>query len=35
MQSNNKSEKEIKDTCLSLSKWKSIDVLYFADSLET
>ena len=33
MQSNNKSEKEIKDTCLSLSKWKSIDVLYFADSL--
>ena len=33
MQSNNKNDKEIKETCLALASWKSIDALYFADSL--
>lgn len=33
MQSNGKSEKEFKKTCTEISKWKSIKVLYFADSM--
>ena len=33
MQSNDKTEKDFKKTCFEISKWKSIKVLYFADSL--
>ena len=33
MQSNDKTEKDFKKTCFEIAKWKSIKVLYFADSL--
>ena len=33
MQSNNRTENDFKNTCFEISKWKTIKVLYFADSI--